>query len=211
MSAGTTRLLLLGAVRLFEPVNGYQIRRELLSWRVDEWASTRPGSIYHGLRRLSEDGLLRATTVDDGGRDVVVYEITPDGRSVLETMIIESIESVNVFDRRAFLAAFSLLPTIGEARARAAMTARRSALIEGLDELVAGRSGEYSPPHAKRTLELWSRLAGTELDWIDSLFVEWDEGAMTETFDRSWAPPVDDPGTQMVADRDRYLRALRRS
>ena len=36
-------MLLLGAVALFEPVNGYQIRRELLSWQVDRWAHTNPG------------------------------------------------------------------------------------------------------------------------------------------------------------------------
>ncbi|MCF8612159.1 PadR family transcriptional regulator [Gordonia sp. HY285] len=207
MSAGTTRLLLLGAVSLFEPVNGYQIRRELLSWRVDEWASTRPGSIYHGLRRLAEDGLLRATAVDDDGRDVVVYEITPEGRTRLETLIVESIESVNVFDRRAFLAAFSLLPTLGEQRARAALTNRRTALIDALDELVAGRSDEYSPPHAKRTLDLWTRLACTEREWIDAVFDEWDD--MRSTFDQAWAPPSDDPGTEMLVERDRYLRALR--
>lgn len=209
MSAGTTRLLLLGAVNLFEPVNGYQIRRELLSWRVDEWASIRPGSVYHGLRRLADKHLLRATTVDDGGRDVVVYEITPQGRSALETLIIESIESVNVFDRRAFLAAFSLLPWLGEQRAREALTDRRRALVAGLDELVAGRADEYAPPHAKRTIDLWTRLAWTELEWIDSLFEGWDRGGMESSFDTSWAPPADDSGHQMIADRDRYRRALR--
>jgi hypothetical protein len=38
MAGEETRMLLLGAVALFEPVNGYQIRRELLSWHVDRWA-----------------------------------------------------------------------------------------------------------------------------------------------------------------------------
>lgn len=32
----TTRLLLLGAVRAFQPVHGYLIRQELLSWQVEE-------------------------------------------------------------------------------------------------------------------------------------------------------------------------------
>ncbi|MDQ4113433.1 MAG: PadR family transcriptional regulator, partial [Actinomycetota bacterium] len=35
-------MLLLGAVALFEPVNGYQIRRELMSWHVDQWANINP-------------------------------------------------------------------------------------------------------------------------------------------------------------------------
>jgi len=211
MSAGTTRLLLLGAVSLFEPVNGYQIRRELLSWRVDEWASIRPGSIYHGLRTLAEQELLTATTIDDGGRDIVVYEITQAGRSRMETMIVDAIESVNVFDRRAFLAAFSLLPTLTEDRARASLTRRRAALVDGLDELVDGQSNHYAPPHAERTLDLWTRLARTELTWLDGVFAEWDSGALRATFGDSWAPPADDPGTEMLAERERYLRALGRA
>jgi hypothetical protein len=36
----STRLLMLGAVRIFQPVHGYFVRRELLTWRVDQWAST---------------------------------------------------------------------------------------------------------------------------------------------------------------------------
>ena len=43
MASTSTGMLLLGAVQLFEPVNGYQIRRELVSWRVDEWAHIKPG------------------------------------------------------------------------------------------------------------------------------------------------------------------------
>ena len=46
MSALTTRMLVLGAVRIFGPANGYQLRRELLSWEVERWAHIKPGSIY---------------------------------------------------------------------------------------------------------------------------------------------------------------------
>ena len=41
----STRLLVLGVVRIFQPVHGYDVRRELLSWRVDQWANVAPGSI----------------------------------------------------------------------------------------------------------------------------------------------------------------------
>ena len=43
MAATETRLLVLGAVSLSEPVNGYQIRRELMSWEVNRWAHINPG------------------------------------------------------------------------------------------------------------------------------------------------------------------------
>ena len=63
-------LLVLGGVAMFQPVNGYQIRRELVSWQVDRWANIKPGSIYHGLGRLAEEGLLRRTDLVDAGREV---------------------------------------------------------------------------------------------------------------------------------------------
>ena len=34
-----TRLLVLGVVRIFQPVHGYFVRRELLSWRAESWAA----------------------------------------------------------------------------------------------------------------------------------------------------------------------------
>ena len=45
-----TRLVVLGAVRQFEPVHGYFLRRELMTWHVDEWANIQPGSIYNALK-----------------------------------------------------------------------------------------------------------------------------------------------------------------
>ena len=79
MTPNATRMLLLGAVAMFEPVNGYQIRRELVSWQVDRWAHVNPGSIYNGLGTLTRQGLLARTDVVDGTREVAIYEITDAG------------------------------------------------------------------------------------------------------------------------------------
>ena len=43
----SNRLLVLGAVRIFQPVHGYLVRRELLSWHAEEWAHLNPGSVYN--------------------------------------------------------------------------------------------------------------------------------------------------------------------
>src|SRR3954451_18969462 len=102
MAAHETRMLLLGAVALFEPVNGYQIRRELLSWQVDRWANTNPGSIYHGLTTLTTQGLLGRHDLVDGGRDVAVYELTDVGRADLRTALIAALETVDPYERTAF-------------------------------------------------------------------------------------------------------------
>ena len=53
-----TRLLLLGTVRIFQPVHGYFVRRELLSWHAEAWAHLNPGSVYNGLRSLEREGFV---------------------------------------------------------------------------------------------------------------------------------------------------------
>jgi hypothetical protein len=40
--SSTTRLLVLGVVKLFQPVHGYEVRRELISWRAS--ANRRDGA-----------------------------------------------------------------------------------------------------------------------------------------------------------------------
>ena len=101
-------MLLLGAVALFEPVNGYQIRRELLSWQVDRWAHTNPGSIYHGLTSLTNQGHLVRHDLADGGRQVAVYELTGSGRAELDRMLVDGLETVSPYERSAFHVAFSM-------------------------------------------------------------------------------------------------------
>ena len=78
-----TRLLLLGTVRIFQPVHGYLVRRELLSWHADAWAHLNPGSIYNGLRTLAREGLVEEVgTETRGGRPArTSYRLTGDGNS----------------------------------------------------------------------------------------------------------------------------------
>ncbi len=80
----TTRLLVLGGVRRFGRAHGYEVRRELMSWGSDEWAHVNPGSIYHALRQLAKEGLLRAHEVEEseaGPRTSITRSPTRAGRS----------------------------------------------------------------------------------------------------------------------------------
>ena len=60
VAMSTTRLVVLGAIRQFQPVHGYFLRRELMSWHVDEWAKIQPGSIYNALRTLEADHYIES-------------------------------------------------------------------------------------------------------------------------------------------------------
>lgn len=56
--------MILGPVQWMQPVHGYDVRRELLSWKADKWVNVQPGSIYHALREVTEEGLLREVTTE---------------------------------------------------------------------------------------------------------------------------------------------------
>jgi DNA-binding PadR family transcriptional regulator len=205
MAAHETRILLLGAVALFEPVNGYQIRRELLSWQVDRWAHTNPGSIYHGLTSLTGQGHLVRHDLVDGGREVAVYELTADGRAELDRMLIEALETVNPYERSAFHVAFSMLPLLDDRRVLRSLTTRRVGLESTVSELAAGKPDDM-PPHARRSVLLWLDLAVAELGWLRETIEEIKRGGL----DSAWSPPADDPGWQMNADREKYRALLDR-
>jgi DNA-binding PadR family transcriptional regulator len=76
-----TRLLVLGCVRFSQPVHGYEVRRELLSWSVESWARVNPGSIYHALGQLTREGQLEVVgTEQQTGRPArTLYRLTRFG------------------------------------------------------------------------------------------------------------------------------------
>ncbi len=201
-------MLLLGAVALFEPVNGYQIRRELLSWQVDRWAHTNPGSIYHGLAALAKQGHLERHDLTDGGREVAVYEMTDPGRDELHRLMVTAIETVDPFDRAPFTAAFSMLPLLPDKVAWGSLVRRRVALEAAVGEL-ATPPDDGAPPQATRGQVLWLDLAVAELGWLRETIELIRSGDLPATIG-SWAPPADDPGWQMEADRERYRALLGR-
>jgi DNA-binding PadR family transcriptional regulator len=205
MAGQETRMLLLGAVALFEPVNGYQIRRELLSWQVDRWAHTNPGSIYHGLSTLTAQRHLRRHDLVDAGRQVAVYELTDEGRVELDRMLVAALETVNLYETSAFHVAFSMLPLLDDRRVLESLTARRVGLESTVADLSSGEPSEM-PPHARRSVLLWLDLAVAELAWLRETIEEVRQGRL----DAAWAPPAEDPGWQMNADRERYRALLRR-
>jgi DNA-binding PadR family transcriptional regulator len=208
MAVHTTRMLLLGAVAMFEPVNGYQIRRELVSWRVDEWANLGPGSIYSGLTTLEKLGqVVRHDLVDDG-RTVAVYEITVVGRGELARLLGDGLETVTLFNAVAFHAAFGMLPLLPRDVAIRHLEVRIEQIDRSVVEWDPG-AGDLAPPHAVHGVRHWLALLGEERAWLVGTV----ERLRAGDFDLAgepwrWVPPTDDAGWQMQADRERYRRLL---
>src|SRR5579862_1209583 len=104
-----TRLLLLGTVRIFQPVHGYFVRRELLSWHADSWAHLNPGSVYNGLRSLARGGFVAEVgTEAEGGRPArTTYRLTDDGESEFTMLLRNMLWNVSAHDPADLMAAWS--------------------------------------------------------------------------------------------------------
>jgi len=212
MAAHTTRMLLLGAVAVFGPVNGYQIKRELTSWRVDEWANLGPGSIYNGLTTLERLGHLERHDLVDDGRQVAVHEITDAGREELARLLGAGLETISITDSVAFHAAFGLLALLERPVALRHLEVRLHALDELLAEYAESSPEDApAPPHARHGLVLWQRLAAEERAWLVDTVVRVRAGEFELAGEpQTWQPPADDPGHQMTRERERYLGLLGR-
>ncbi|MBX9243712.1 PadR family transcriptional regulator [Actinotalea ferrariae] len=213
MAATETRLLVLGAVRLFEPVNGYQIRRELLSWGVDEWAHVLPGSIYSSLATLTKQGHLVRQDVEDGGRTVAVYATTSSGRDELDRLFGHALTTVDPLDPLPVHTAMSMCSLFPRDVVAAHLETRAGRLDLHLADLRAkhaATAGGASPPHVAHVLELRLGIAELERTWVRDLVDVVRRGGLSFAGEpMSWQPAADDPGWQMAADRDRYLTLLR--
>jgi DNA-binding PadR family transcriptional regulator len=205
-----TRLLLLGAVALFEPVNGYQIRRELISWQVEEWAHINPGSIYTGLTTLTRRGHLVRHDLTDGSREVAVYELTSSGRQELSALFEQALETVDVQAPLAFSVALGMLPLLERGEALRHLRRRLEALTDVVDSQAQQTSAPSTvPPHTVRMIELWRQLALTERDWLRELVRDVESGDLYFSGEPStWRPADDDPGWQLARDRARYQAML---
>ena len=107
----TTRLVVLGAIRQFQPVHGYFLRRELMSWHVDEWAKIQPGSIYNALRSLEADRYIEVVATDaEGSRPArTTYRIAPAGEVELQRMLRDNLWNVTAFDTQAIMTVASFM------------------------------------------------------------------------------------------------------
>jgi DNA-binding PadR family transcriptional regulator len=211
MAATETRLLLLGAVSLFEPVNGYQIRRELMSWRVEDWAHINPGSIYSSLTTMTKQGLLTRHDLREGGREVAVYLTTEAGRCELERLFGKALEEVSLLDPLPFHTALSMCVLFPRTTVIRHLEVRAEALDRLLDETRQTRAAIASglaPPHVARWIDLHRELAQAERSWLTEFLLEIGAGELAFAGEFSaWQPPPEDPGRQLAADRERY-RAL---
>jgi DNA-binding PadR family transcriptional regulator len=171
----TTRLLLLGAVRIFQPVHGYLLRRELLSWQVQDWAHLNPGSIYSGLRTLAKQGYLAES---DG--EPVAYRLTMDGETEYLRLLSQALREPAWHDPSRLLGGLCFLTTMSRDEVREALRARGLALEAALSGARAGvrtiQQTRTAPASTMELFEVAGRWLEGERAWVAEVCERIDAG-----------------------------------
>lgn len=217
-TADTTRLLVLGVVRIFEPANGYQLRRELLSWDVESWANINPGSIYSMLATLTRQGMLERHEIaaSPGIRAVAVYRVTEQGKEELRNLVRAGITTVTGLERTQLYAALSLMATLFDRGEVLELFYERLrnlvAVIDDLNEKRTALEGDSgTPPHVGRMVGFSASLCLAEFEWLQEFAEAVRDGELVfagEPAMASWKPAPNDPAWRMMRERAVYLDQL---
>ena len=208
MAAIQTRLLVLCAVVLFEPVNGNQVRRELVGWGADRWGQVRAGSVYSMLGTLAKQGFVTAHDLQDGARQVTVYTVTDDGHRELDRVFERIITVPDPANPVAFFAAASQAGVLRRGRFLELLRSRQEA-EQRLASAWASVAGRARPPVVEHSTSLWLGVADAEREWVARTIELVESGGLIFRGEPGAAPNPVDP--DLPRDRERYRRLIEES
>jgi DNA-binding PadR family transcriptional regulator len=161
-------------VRIFQPVHGYDVRRELVSWRAHEWANVAPGSVYSALKTLVKDGSLEVVgTKQVGGRpERTQYKLTLRGEAEHNDLLRAAWWNIQPLTD-PLMAGISFLGFMPRAEAIAALEHRAAQIRAQLKQLdfliestiVTPATAAENPDHVREMLRLSAARWSAELDW----------------------------------------------
>ena len=166
----TTRLMVIGVVRIMQPAHGYLVRQELLSWNVEAWANIAPGSIYSALKTSCHHGYLGECESEPNGNRPgrTAYQVTRQGEAEFFRLLREHLWTVDP-DPAALMAALSFMWALPR---QEVLDALENRVVQIESQIRAGSSGvdlalknPDTPDHVQEMFMLGnSRLKG-ELTW----------------------------------------------
>jgi DNA-binding PadR family transcriptional regulator len=185
-------MLVLGCVHMAQPVHGYDVRKELLSWSADSWGNVAPGSIYNALKTLAKDGMVEVVGTDQvGARPArTTYRLTDDGWFELTGLVRDAWwnPKAGMADVMAGLSLMHLLPRaelIAALRQRALHQRAHNTSLEF--QMVDIES--LKPPQVGEMFRLWQRMGVATAEWSEALIERLERGEMVTADDPPWEPP----------------------
>ncbi|WP_159943560.1 PadR family transcriptional regulator [Nocardiopsis sp. FR6] len=172
-----TRLLVLGVVRMQGQTHGYRVGRELLSWGTETWANVKWGSLYHALRKLSQEGKLREFVAEgDEVVDRTSYEITEDGVAEIHRLLRRGLTRRD--DPALLFASVTLMCSLPRAEVLD-LLGRRLELLEGVAGELDPAEEPRGPEHLGELFGLWRGAVEADLRWTRDLIASLRAGRYT--------------------------------
>lgn len=177
------RLLVLGAVRQHGRAHGYMVRNDLEFWGAHEWSNAKPGSIYHALKQLAKQGLLRAHETAPstaGGPPRTEYEVTEAGDTEFMKLLRHALTAVD--EKQDMLTSgIGFLVDLPREEAVALLRERITALEEWRREVTRHWTPQESTPeewgHIGEIMKLWVHNAESGAQWARGLVERLESGA----------------------------------
>ena len=173
------RLLILGVLQFKSPAHGYEIRRELESWRAEQWAHIAYGSIYFALNKMAEEGLLETAGTDQVGKRPArtLYTITDVGEREFQRLLRDY-----WWDRKPFIDPFQVALTFMNKMPREellrALRFRRDHLRAFLDAFGPQALSPDMPRHIAENFRLAMAHEEVELRWTEEIIEKVERGEL---------------------------------
>lgn len=179
-----------------QPVHGYEVRRELVSWRLENSTNVKPGSIYGALRTLEKDSCIavHARESDDRRPERTTYVLTGEGEKEFQVMLRESWWTVSPAKEplipalclMTFLPREELISVLGARMSvleaeLAAVSFKRASIKDG----ASGADGDI-PEHVREIMDFSSARIRAELDWTHGFRRRLRDGAYEFTGERGF-------------------------
>jgi len=180
-------MLVLGVIRIMQPVHGYDVRRELITWRLEALANVKAGSIYGAINTLERDGAIAVHSRESGDNRPArtTYVLTGEGEKEFHVLLRQAWWTVTPA-AEPLVPALCLMLFLPREELVAALTARVAALQTELGStaytrgsIVDGATGAEGdiPEHVREILDFVTARHQAELDWTRAFARRLREGA----------------------------------
>jgi DNA-binding PadR family transcriptional regulator len=212
--SSTTRLLVLGVIRIFQPVHGYEVRRELMSWRVNEWASIAPGSIYNALKTLTREKMIEVVGTEQVGSrpERTSYRLTARGMHEMSELLREQLWTLRM-PQDPLLAAIAMMGFIKRDELIAALEARAQLIKGGIahgEYAIAAVDDKETPAYVREMLRLINARIGAELEWSAAFIERLRAGEYRTADEPPWRPAAVRPADAKPAKKPARRKPAKR-
>ncbi|MED0670745.1 PadR family transcriptional regulator [Aneurinibacillus aneurinilyticus] len=182
----STRLLILGFLIKHQPIHGYDVRKELEAWRVDQWANIAYGSIYFALNKMASEGLIKTARSQENeakkkGPSRIVYTVTDKGEREFKRLLQTALWDCKPgFD--SFLIAIMFMNHLPQDQLLGALKHRADVIHAKLEGINSTIEFNLLPPGSARFVGENLKLIAAQLEaehrWIETMIDKIKQGML---------------------------------